>query len=295
MDTKPQVVYIAGYGRSGSTLLDSLLGNHPQVFGAGEVNRVFRRLHLNEPCACGSTMRDCAFWTAVVDRISETLPEFDVAKAAEVTLAAETLFSIRRSPSHYAEIWSAVLNAIGAVSQRSIIIDSSKNSRIAHYRLSLLRKSVGASVKVVHLVRDPRAVIWSTRRGSDRRLEQGDSRPSPGGSLRTLLSWTYSNIAAEAAQFRAEPEKFLRLRYEDLAVAPRETLASLAAFLEIDTGAVWSSDDDFDPGHGVGGNRMRRKGRIVIRYDDEWKRKLPRLDRVMPGLFFPLMRKYGYR
>ena len=30
--------YIAGFGRSGSTVLDVLLGNHPEVLSLGEVS-----------------------------------------------------------------------------------------------------------------------------------------------------------------------------------------------------------------------------------------------------------------
>lgn len=58
------LVVIASAGHSGSTLLDLLLGNHPQVCSAGEMNR----LTLNSAdrvCACGATIDDCAYWTSV--------------------------------------------------------------------------------------------------------------------------------------------------------------------------------------------------------------------------------------
>ena len=32
-----QIIYIMGYGRSGSTLLDIILGNHPEIQSLGEV------------------------------------------------------------------------------------------------------------------------------------------------------------------------------------------------------------------------------------------------------------------
>ena len=33
-----KIIYVAGYGRSGSTLLDMMLASHPAVFGAGEMS-----------------------------------------------------------------------------------------------------------------------------------------------------------------------------------------------------------------------------------------------------------------
>ena len=38
METK--IIYILGSGRSGTTLLDILLGNEPSFFSAGELNRI---------------------------------------------------------------------------------------------------------------------------------------------------------------------------------------------------------------------------------------------------------------
>ena len=37
----PTVLYIAGYGRSGSTVLDMLLGTHPRIIGGGELTHLF--------------------------------------------------------------------------------------------------------------------------------------------------------------------------------------------------------------------------------------------------------------
>ena len=35
------IIYIAGIGHSGSTLLDVLLGSHPDICGVGEIGRLF--------------------------------------------------------------------------------------------------------------------------------------------------------------------------------------------------------------------------------------------------------------
>lgn len=47
------IVYIAGTGRSGSTLLDMLLSSHPLAFGAGELSAVFVEWAEGGLCTCG--------------------------------------------------------------------------------------------------------------------------------------------------------------------------------------------------------------------------------------------------
>ena len=40
-DTAPKVLFIGGYGRSGSTLLDRVLGSTDGFFSAGELRSLF--------------------------------------------------------------------------------------------------------------------------------------------------------------------------------------------------------------------------------------------------------------
>jgi hypothetical protein len=58
------LILIASAGHSGSTLLDLLIGNHPLVASAGEMNRL--TLHApDRVCACGATVTNCSYWSQV--------------------------------------------------------------------------------------------------------------------------------------------------------------------------------------------------------------------------------------
>ena len=61
--SKPvRVVYIAGYGRSGTTILDIALGQHSVVMGAGEITALTRHVwQENEYCACGARFVTASF------------------------------------------------------------------------------------------------------------------------------------------------------------------------------------------------------------------------------------------
>lgn len=68
------LILIASAGHSGSTLLDLLLGNHSNVSGAGEMNRL--TLYPDDrACACGAAVAECAYWNAVRRMIGSAAPD----------------------------------------------------------------------------------------------------------------------------------------------------------------------------------------------------------------------------
>ena len=55
-----KIIYVTGYGRSGSTLLDMMLGSDPDTFGAGEMSTICRHVWPNDEfCACHARVRAC--------------------------------------------------------------------------------------------------------------------------------------------------------------------------------------------------------------------------------------------
>src|SRR5215472_7373359 len=65
----PIVVYIAGSGRSGSTLLERTLGEIPGFVNVGELIDLFRReASRADRCGCGLPFGDCPFWASVGER-----------------------------------------------------------------------------------------------------------------------------------------------------------------------------------------------------------------------------------
>jgi hypothetical protein len=59
-----KLVYIGGYGRSGSTLLEYLLTTHPAVVACGEVERHLRSFGKKKVCTCGRRAKRCPVWGA---------------------------------------------------------------------------------------------------------------------------------------------------------------------------------------------------------------------------------------
>ena len=60
-------LYVMSRPHSGSTILDILLGNTASVESVGQL--VSDMGKLDNPCACGATIRTCPFWSEVRERV----------------------------------------------------------------------------------------------------------------------------------------------------------------------------------------------------------------------------------
>src|SRR5215467_12341244 len=78
------VVYIAGYGRSGSTLLDLMLGRIDRWFSMGEFRQFWHARRDDWRCGCGESVRTCPVWADVVERAQPGADQnvIDAARAA---------------------------------------------------------------------------------------------------------------------------------------------------------------------------------------------------------------------
>jgi hypothetical protein len=265
-----KLVYIGGYGRSGSTLLEYLLTANASVVACGEVAAVVRRgPNSKRNCTCGRKAKQCPVWHFFDPR-------------------ADAAQSSWRHP----DLSSALLEHFS--DRYAVMIDSSKTSWDATGAPFALQHRLGQDFLFLHIVRDPRAVCWSAIRRSDRRASWLTSRVLR--SAWATLGWWAANLTCEAFRCRY-PKQYFRVRYEDLARAPKETLRRLFERVlsgqDIEIGEPGRSDNR----HQLYGNRMRRclLSLADIAEDDRWKVAMPRgSQRLVSCLSWPLRRRYGY-
>lgn len=294
------IIYIAGYGRSGTTLLDIALGQHPEIMGGGEIATLARHVWPNdEYCACGVPVRQCSTWSGIVARWSEgeppgLIPEFRRAQWRTETLVGFGRLIERVRSSRHAARTAKLFEAIVAQSGRAIVVDSSKLPG----RAFALAATPGVQLTVVHVVRDPRGVAWSLKKGFLRQVEAGvqrELRPKP--LLYTALRWTIVNLAAERLCRRVGPDRSLRVRYEDFVADPQPVLREILARVDHEDARQPASipAGPMRPQHQVAGSRHRMQPEIVLRQDEVWKKVMPRFQRWLVTLVCaPLLRRYGY-
>ncbi len=307
-DAPLRVLYVGGCGRSGSTILDTLLGNHPAIESVGEACHIVNNAWLRDDtyCACGKIGRDCEFWGKVRRQWERHVGPVDLTAYVERSNAIQSCLRLsvtrRRltagAPGHmeYARLTVGLLAAIRDVSGRQIVVDSSKSSS----RALLLSMVEGVDLRLVHMVRDCRGVLWSGKKRFQKDARAGISKDDGGKSiLRTMKAWTVANLLAEALRRKLPRDRSIRLRYEDLITQPRIELERIGRLLEMDMqslAAAIASGQPMAIGHTIAGNRVRMSGNIQLRPDVEWLEKLPWYEQAACwSLVGWLMKAYGYR
>ena len=307
-----RVLYLGGLGRSGTTLLERLLGELPGVCPAGEVVHLWERgVVKGERCGCGEPFHACTFWRAVGKEAFGGWDRVDTAHIADLHAAVDrsrfvlALAAPRRPPAfqrtldEYASCYLRVYRAIRATSGCGCVIDSSKNASLAF----CLRSCPGLDLRVVHVVRDSRAVAYSWSRRVRRPDADTESYLATYSPLRASTRWNLQNGALHLLARLGTP--VLRVAYEDLVAAPDTTLRRVAAFAGLSTAdgalrflggdgtARWA---DLRPAHTASGNPLRfQAGRIRIRADDRWRAAMPAgRRRAVTALTLPLLVRYGY-
>lgn len=289
-------VYILSFGRSGSTLLNLILGTHPQATAIGEITHLPKNLALNTPCTCGAAVRECPFWARVVELLDERLGlelgrtpyalELGFINASRVidhahqTKVYRALWKLRHGivlfgyksgvpvprwarsrfdlgNEHTCQLYDAIRETSGV----PLIVDASK----VYTKGIALHLKAPTRSRLILLSRDGRAVMYShLRSGFNRRQAvQGWKRYY----LRTLPI-----LARYVPQ-----EQIIRIRYEELMTDPEAQARRLCEFLEL----------SYDPAmldfgskvhHLTNGNEMRftRSPKIVA--DRAWQKELTATD-----------------
>ena len=335
-----RVVFIGGSGRSGSTLIERLLGGLPSVCNVGEVVHLWERgLQRGESCGCGTPLSACPFWIRVGDVAFGGWSHFDLARFLQVKklvdrnryifrLAASTpgraaapapaddaaalgpgpagSFPAARVPSSlparaawYADCYARLYAAIAQVSGGQVIVDSSKHASLAF----CLRLSADLDLRVLHVVRDSRAVAYSWTR----RVRRPEAAAGHGeymatySPVRSALLWDALNLGFSLLARRGVPVR--QIRYEDFLADPPGFMAELAKFAsgpgdytDAIAGFLTSDRARLGVSHTASGNPMRfAAGPIEFRADEAWRNALPAMDRaIVSALTLPLLARYGY-
>jgi hypothetical protein len=278
------LVYIASDNRSGSTLLDQLLGGHPEMVSVGELRRLGAFLAPGQACTCGAPPRECEFWGPVLEGLADEEVRTDLlprsggqiaALAAQGAVLAAPLGLLRgaRLPAlgrvrERARGFWGVVDRIHAVSGARVVVDSSKNAD----QLKLLFEARPEAVRVIYLVRDGRGVALSKSKRVGVPFWRG------------AASWTASNLRLLAALRSIPAAQRLTMRYEDLCADPDRELRRATEFLGLTHDPALARLDRSGR-HNIGGSPHRfTTGDVAIRLDDRWHAAVRGLTAVQFGV-----------
>ena len=308
-----EVVYIAGIGRSGSTLLARALGSIDGYHTAGEFMHLFGRgMARNEECACGARVRSCDVWRQVIEDI-ESRGLCDDPSDVEAfrhrmtegrsilsPFAPWSMNGTRERFERFRALLSVTYRSLRRTTGCRVVVDSSKSPSYGRILLGV----EGVRLHVVHLVRDSRGVAFSLqkrrRRPGTYSHELLDRRSAIVGS--TL--WSAANLLTESLRERAA--SFVRVRYTDFVRSPDEEVARVLRAVRSERGG----EPPARPLPHLNGRAVRlgvqhvlasnphvrdEIGELELEEDLEWPRRLARTKRwLVSALTLPLLRRYGY-
>ncbi|MBA2240279.1 MAG: sulfotransferase [Solirubrobacterales bacterium] len=309
------MLLIAGAGRSGSTLLELMLDQVPGVFAVGELTDIWAAaLGRGERCGCGQPFAECRFWAQVGEHAFGGWERVDpermlaahdaVARNRQLPrlLAGAALPSFRARVDEYAGAVARIYDGVAAVSGSELIVDASKWPSHA----MVLRQIAGLDLRIVHLVRDPRAVAHSWAKELER-PHALDSRPESGWRemrrdrpATSAAHWLALNLGVEVVAMLGTPTHLLR--YERLIDAPRSSIEGVlaqAGWRERAGALDFIGDGSvrLAQGHGIAGNPSRfRTGEVRLSSGEEWRTELPRSERALvSAMTLPLELVYRRR
>ncbi len=278
-------LYIAGYGRSGSTLLESYLAEHYDVLGVGEIYFLWDRGFLhNEYVASGIRFHESAFWKAVLgdafgNITTERAQRFDavfkqflggIVTARPWSRASDAAFD------KFGEIMQPLASAILAHADGRTIIDSSKYPMFG----AALARSAGVDIGLLHCFRHPAAVAhsWAKIKKRPEAGPQGKQYMARSRffgtsalrwkayntqSVRLAHEYGLSRILVPYEEFCLSPDAYLRLISKRFGLRERRAGEDIA----------W---------HSVSGNPARFEGGLDrIRLDNAWKKDMAKTARIL--------------
>ena len=303
------LIYIAGYGRSGSTFVEAVLGAHDSCSALGELTNLPQRFEDNASCSCGKPLADCEYWGAVCSELFSTSSGFEISEVKRLQTASDAFLPYRMKErvgapnANVIERYDEYLEKLYAACLRHapqgtrFLLESSKTSYYSLHKPTSLARLKNVRTIIIHLVRDIRGVVWSiSGRGIHRGSESVSKTWLP--SVRSLVGWTIANDAAAESKNIFNNKDYLLVRYEDFVQSPRETLEQIGHVVDLDFSEIADRLDRNElhaSSHQVAGNRARLNQKIELRPDFAWKTELsPMKQKLITAASGSRLKDFGY-
>jgi hypothetical protein len=302
-DSKVKVLYIAGFERSGSTIVNRVLGQIDGFVAWGELRDIWQHGMIeNRRCTCGAFFRDCPAWTKIlneafggIDQVN-TQEMIRLLKKARVSVLPHYFGVVtdkffKSSVEEYLTSLESLYRAIQTTTNSKVIVDSTKASWYG-YVLGMLST---IDLYVVHVIRDPRGVCHSLQQHKNK----GDTACQWYNPAHASLSWNLKNSAVEMLlnRFRG---RYLRIRYEDFVRNPKTAVKLVLDLVQEEVTQLPFKDDftvEMEIDHIFAGSPSSRSetGAVKLRLDERWQNEMQPIDKaVVTSFTSPLLMKYNY-
>ncbi|MFH0923887.1 MAG: sulfotransferase domain-containing protein [Candidatus Falkowbacteria bacterium] len=266
-------IYLAGLPRGGTTLVSSILGQHPMIEQMGESMYSGVIEPNNVICSCGEN--PCAIWIKIYNEISKNPEIYEINRAyGAIDRLREPdkiphKFTIQCSKDNvcHAELSRLIIRACNGldllvrifkkVMGDFLFVDNTKEIMFSE---ELIKRD---NWKVLLITRDPRGMAWSSRKSGIRK-----------NVSRSVFSKipVYLDFVKRAVELKKNSNVY-HLKYEHLCNDAIGSMKEICNFLNI-TYREEMIKFKKNKGHTLMGNRMRHDDNEVIKNDLSWKKYL---------------------
>ena len=285
---KNKLIYIGGWGRSGSTIISSVLTKSIDSIFIGEMRYYWDRLILEDSlCGCGKVGSKCEFWLEVTKSLSikeENFDDFIAQNLCIVGSRARPKQALNFLPffkdmyfKRYAkEIGnlSSLYDTIANVSKKDVVVDSSKSP----FYFSVVSQMKNFEVYFIHVVRDPRAVCASWQKTKETKDFENSKSMFPRYSIiRSSLQWLVVNTLCLFFRY-IRNVNYKQVSYEQFARNPKDTINEIIKFADLN-----HSDSPKSMIHSISGNPVRFEdlSQLKIKEDNSWKTNLSLFNQII--------------
>lgn len=289
-------LFICSSGRSGSTLLDLLLGSHSKIASLGEISHLPKNISLNTLCSCGKPVKSCDFWKQVASHIHKKLdlnifkkpyslklgyikPQVimdHIHRTRKYQIARKIVHGIDYLNLRYdlmplknlflsnyhqtmVEHNKLLYDVISHISQKQMVVDSTKS----YLKCMNIYGRFNKNTRIIFLTRDGRGVMYSNIKSQFNALQ----------SIRTWKNYYLRSLCL--LKKHVPDEHIIQIKYEDLVDNPKKVLNGIYRFLELSFEKE-TLDFAIHVHHITNGNEMRFTNKSKIKADVSWKQGLSR-------------------
>lgn len=281
--SRNNILYLLGAGRSGTTLLATILNSTSNITSYGELHQFYSYAKENKKCSCGYTIFDCPVWGKVINNLNLSNKEIAIFEATqnleEKHKHIPLLLLGKKGSLEYRKSQEMLFSSI-CLNDGNWILDSSKYVG----RFLLLNQLKNEKLKGIYVIRDIRGVIYSFSK-----KVQTTKKP-----LSTILYYLLINTFAQIVCWLNKD--IIKLRYEDLVENPTQVVNHIYSYLLENSENNLVLNKSFEMPHIIGGNRLKINRSIKINKDEEWKHKLSRRKQIIYYILgFPFMLINNYK
>ncbi|MCB0457926.1 MAG: sulfotransferase, partial [Flavobacteriaceae bacterium] len=262
---KINLIYLLGAGRSGTTMLATILNTHSKIHTLGEMHQFLDYMLEDKDCSCGKNLSQCDFWGAILQDLDisylKNKARVDLSNSLEKHYQIPFYLLGKPLNKTYQKMGDMIFEEVQKKISKPWLLDSSKY--ISRYLLQ--RKNKKINLKGIYLIRDVRGVIHSF----------GKNVQTPKKPLSAILYYTLINCWAQWVTFF--DKRIIKIRYEDFVNDPENTIHKLEAHLFGTTSKIDNlKNSTFEIPHIIAGNRLRSQKELSIKKDLKWKENISR-------------------